>query len=83
MKIDEAVHATLHKLWSSAVGTPTYVKDEWKEFERVLQRSPREPFVRIDPMDLFLRLQKNAIDEGRFEMGDWAGLFVVMKRRMG
>jgi hypothetical protein len=32
----ERVHLALHILWTKAVGTPGYVKNEWKELEAAI-----------------------------------------------
>lgn len=33
-----AIHRTLHKLWTKAVGTDDYDKKEWTELERYIAR---------------------------------------------
>ena len=35
--MNEQAHALLHRLWTKAVGTPGYVKDEWLALEALLQ----------------------------------------------
>ena len=37
----ERVRAALHRLWTKAVGTPSYEKKEWQELDSAL-REPRE-----------------------------------------
>ena len=33
-----AKHRILHTLWTKAVGTPDYVKSEWKELAEILEK---------------------------------------------
>jgi len=34
----QAIHKSLHKLWTNAVGTEGYVKDDWMDLERNIHR---------------------------------------------
>lgn len=34
-------HTMLHRLWSKAVGTPTYNKGQWLELDRVIEQLAR------------------------------------------
>lgn len=34
----ESVEALLHRLWTRAVGTPDYVKNDWKTLQAYIQR---------------------------------------------
>jgi hypothetical protein len=36
MKLPDSWHKLLHRLWSKAVGTPDYAKNEWIELETIL-----------------------------------------------
>ena len=36
IKVPDQWHNLLHRLWSKAVGTPDYVKDDWIELEQIL-----------------------------------------------
>lgn len=36
MSLDEVLHGMLHRQWTKAVGTKTYVKQEWNDFAQYL-----------------------------------------------
>jgi hypothetical protein len=68
------VHHYLHKLWTKAVGTEDYVKQEWKDFAKLLQsldivkveeQSEAELQANLDALerlDTMARLQERICD---------------------
>lgn len=55
MAAPENVRALFHRLWSKAVGTPDYVKQEWKDLERILYTDDTGGPARTDEMRVTLR----------------------------
>ena len=65
----------LHHLWTKAVGTPDYVKAEWKELEKCIVRfeklEPPQTYVLMEPRTL--KAQEPPLDNSQSYAQDYEG----------
>lgn len=70
--ISDACLDLLHRLWTRAVGTPGYVKNDWKEMERLLRQRPDvSPYQHKKPVALFFDLHDKARSQPDYDADQW------------